>query len=370
LRILYLSPYPPARDGIGTYTAAFAGAMDARGHEVRVVAARPDPDSPPEVIAALPLHNRDRAALVARVRLWAPDVVHVQFAVAAYAARLPALLRLVAALRAAGLPVVMTMHEVTRDTESLRAPGRALYRRAAALADHVVVHTGNALDELRGPVGATAAAAAVIPHPRTELPPAVRSAAQLRATHGLGGDRVLLAFGFIDVDKGLDDLVRAFALLPDRAGVRLAVAGAVRARHGVFRVFELRDRLHLRRVRALVAKLGVEGSVTFAGYVPGGDVRGWFELAAAAVLPYRRIEQSGVANLAASAGTPVLASTAGELGALRTFPPRDPVALAGVLHSFLRAPAPQPDPEATGSDLPAIVDRTLDLYAIKEPAHA
>jgi glycosyltransferase involved in cell wall biosynthesis len=370
MRILYISPYPPARDGIGTYTAAFAGAMDERGHDVRVVAARPDPDSPPEVVAALPLRHRDRATLVARVRLWAPDVVHVQFAVAAYAARLPALLRLVRALRAAGLPVVMTMHEVTRDTESLRGPGRMLYRRAAALADRVVVHTASALDELRGPVGAKQPAADVIAHPRTELPPAERSAAELRAAHGLGGDRVLLAFGFIDVDKGLDDLVRAFALLRERQGVRLAVAGAVRSRHGVFRVFELRDRLHLRRVRALVAELGLERSVTFAGYVPSGDMRGWFDLAAAAVLPYRRIEQSGVANLAASAGTPVLASTAGELGALHTFPPRDPIALARTLHGFLRAPAPQPDPAASGSDLPAIVDRTLDLYASREPAHA
>src|SRR5437763_7091735 len=141
------------------------------------------------------------------------------------------------------------------------------------------------------------------------------------------------SFGFIHVDKGLDDLVVALSRLP--RDVRLAVAGQVRRRSGPFKPFEWRDRLHLRRVRRLIRRHGLGDRVAFAGYVPEGDVRAWFELAEAAVLPYRRIEQSGVANLAAAAGTPVLASEVGgitEVGDPRwRFPARDPERLAAVL---------------------------------------
>jgi glycosyltransferase involved in cell wall biosynthesis len=103
----------------------------------------------------------------------------------------------------------------------------------------------------------------------------------------------------------------------------------------------------------------------FAGYVPEGEVRAWFELAEAAVLPYRRIEQSGVANLAAAAGTPVLASEVGgitEIGSPRwRFPARDPERLAAVLTDFLAA-GERRDGHAHGQDLDAFVAATLAIY--------
>ena len=186
-----------------------------------------------------------------------------------------------------------------------------------------------------------------IPHPRARLPSPVLPKEELLHRYALGDHRILLAFGFIHVDKGLPDLVRGLHLLVERdrattADLRLVVAGAVRTRRGMFRLFELRDRLHLAAVKRLVRHLGLTGRVVFTGYVPSGDVANWFAVSSAVVLPYRRIEMSGVASLAGAAGVPILASDVGGLGEesgslAGTFPPCDPQQLADALEAHLRA---------------------------------
>jgi glycosyltransferase involved in cell wall biosynthesis len=379
MRILFITPYPPAVDGIGDYSVALAGELRAQGHEIRVIAARPAAgDTPAEVIGALPRSRSELRATVAAVADWGPDVVHLQFAVASFGTRTPAVIRFMRALASLPARKVATLHEVTRDTASLRGAGRAVYRRVSELADVSVVHTRAAWNALLGPVGVDPARIELIPHPRRDLPAPAARAAELRARYGLADARVLLAFGFIHVDKGLDDLVRALAILRDEpalADVRLVVAGQVRARSTAFKVFELRDRLHLRRVRRLIRRGGLGERVVFTGYVPPGELRPWFELCEAAVLPYVRIEQSGVASLAAGAGAPVLASEVGGLGRefsgeRWTYPARDPEALANVLRDFLAAPAGD-RPALPGGDaapnLAAVAATTASVYGAPDP---
>ena len=366
MRIAYVTPYPPQRDGIGDYTAALAEATRAAGHEVVVVAPRAAPGAPPEVMGDL----GGGAAIAERLRAVDPDVVHVQFAVAAFGTRIPALLRLLRALRPLRGRVVVTAHEATRDTARLHAPGRALYRRLCLLADLVLVHTASARDELTVRIGARPESVLVVPHHRRPPPLATTDAATLRARHGIGDARVLLAFGFVHVDKGLDDLVKALGRL-ERGAAHLVVAGDVRRRTGAFRAFELADRRHLASVRRSVDRLGLAPFVHITGYVPEGEVAPWFDAADAALLPYRRIEQSSVGSLAAALGVPVLTSTAGSLtddyGDPRwSFPPGDPARLARVLEAFLAAPradAPRTAPRAAaGADIAAVAAATLDAY--------
>jgi glycosyltransferase involved in cell wall biosynthesis len=357
MRVVFVSPFPPARDGIGTYAQALMAALEARGHEARVVV--------PDRLATL----RDE------VLQWSPDVVHVQFAVAAFGTRTRALLSGLRLIRAAaGVPVVVTMHEVTRDTAALRGPGRALYRALAARCDRVIVHTASAFTALTGTVGVPAAKVTVIPHPEAVPPRAVSAPDDLRAHFGLGDAELLLAFGFVHVDKGLGDLIRALRRIR-RAGaqldnVRLVIAGTVRPRRGPFRVFEWRDRLHLARVLRVARRGGLGDIIVRTGYVREADVAGWFGAASAVVLPYRRTEQSGVASLANAFGVPVLASTAGGLGeryaaSAWTFPPRAPRELADVLARFL---ATARDERANGTspaaaDMATVIAATLASYA-------
>jgi glycosyltransferase involved in cell wall biosynthesis len=110
------------------------------------------------------------------------------------------------------------------------------------------------------------------------------------------------------------------------------------------------------------------GRVHFTGYVPGAEVRSWFEIADAVVLPYRRIDQSMVSSVAAATRTPVLLSRVGGLaeGAPDrwTFPPRDPRAMARVITDFLAAHAAgeTPDTGAPSPTLEAFTESTLDVY--------
>jgi glycosyltransferase involved in cell wall biosynthesis len=217
----------------------------------------------------------------------------------------------------------------------------------------------------------------VIPHPEARPPRVVSTAADLRERFGLGEAEILLAFGFVHVDKGLDDLVRALRIVRGPAGpsldrVRLVIAGTVRPRQSVFRLFELRDRLHLARVLRMARRGGLADTIVRTGYVPEADVAGWFQAATAVVLPYRRIEQSGVASLANAFGAPVLASTAGGLGEQYDgspwrFAPCSPGELATVLARFLAAPPDERAPaggRTTAADMESVVRATLGVYDV------
>jgi glycosyltransferase involved in cell wall biosynthesis len=376
VKVLYLSPYPPTRDGIGNYTWALANAVKDSGAEIAIVVPRAGSDAPVEVIGALALAGHEYAHLRSVIRKFSPDIIHVQFAIAAFGTRTVALMRWLAILRRdVKVPIVVTLHEYSRESALLPLVGRVLHRYVASMCDQIIVHTSAAFSGVVGRCRQPINKVAIIPHPRAEPLVATSSTSDLRAKFGLADARVLLSFGFIHVDKGLDDLVRALGIIERTSpavldDVLLVVAGAVRRRRSVFRVFEALDRIHLVHVKALLRRYGLKRRVIMTEYVPAGDVAGWFHLADAAVLPYRRAEQSGVASLAQRFGTPVLASDVGGLAEQLAatswmFPPAAPTQLAETLKRFLAA-HPSERLEASSrrpdSDLASVVARTLDLY--------
>jgi len=378
MRVLFVSPYPPAADGIGDYTSRLAAAVRGQGHEVRVVLPRRGDRDAADVIGFIGGGRSGQAAEVRHgVARFGPDVVHVQFAVAAFGTRTMALVRWLKALkRELAVPVVVTMHEVTRDTALLRAPGRMLYRTIARHCDLIIVHTQTARTAVTKLETGLPAKVVVIPHPAARPPDGSVPQGDLRERFGLRHLPVLLAFGFIHVDKGLQDLVQALGVLRhegDRptGGPRLVIAGMVRRRHGPMRLFEAPDRLHLAMVLWQARRTGVRDQLVFTGYVPDNEVTGWFRAADAVVLPYRRIEESGVAGIAVALGAPVLASRVGGLAeqfgdSPWTFPAGDPDALARVLARFLAAPQEQRETarhHRQTAEMAAVVDSTLDRYA-------
>jgi len=68
MRVVYVSPYPPQRDGIGDYTAALAEATRGHGHDVAVVA--------PEDIWSVPADVAAPFALGGAVDLAAVEALH------------------------------------------------------------------------------------------------------------------------------------------------------------------------------------------------------------------------------------------------------------------------------------------------------
>ena len=369
MRIVLVSPLPPLRDGIADYSARLAAAYRDAGHDVAAITGVPQPDAVGATVLGSVTWSPVRLLGVVRsVRRYRPDVVQVQHGIATYGPRLLPLWVLVLATRLAGARVVITHHEVTRDVERLGLPGRLYYRLVSALAAVVHVHTDAARRALVETLDVAPDRVLVRPHPVYDLPPAAVTGDALRARHELQGTTVLLLFGFVHVEKGLRELVDGLGVLVARdpalaARLRLVVAGDVRPRPASFARFAQADHDYLDAVRERAARDDLADTVVFTGHVPDDEMAAWFATADVAVLPYTNSEQSGVANLAIAAGTPVLASRTGGLGDLfagwlPTFAALDPESIADALTAFL----------ADGIDARVVAEHYAELVEAGSPA--
>lgn len=124
--------------------------------------------------------------------------------------------------------------------------------------------------------------------------------ARTRETYAPDGAPLLLYFGRLEWEKGVQDLVAALpAIRRDHPGTRLIVAGRGR---------------HLEELVAQAKKLRVRRAVHFAGHLPDRELRAALSAVDAVVLP-SRYEPFGIVALeAAAAQAPLIASTAGGLG--------------------------------------------------------
>jgi glycosyltransferase involved in cell wall biosynthesis len=229
------------------------------------------------------------ARLLRRIQRLDPDVVHVQW--------LPRpevdlrWLRRIADAR----PVVLTAHDVL----PRRRRAVPVWPDVLETAERVVVHSHRAVDQLVE-LGLARERIVRIPHPVFEgesLPPP--------------GGRTLLFFGLIREYKGLDTLLQALPEIPD---AELVVAG---------------DPLD-------PVPASSDGRVEWQlRFIPAHEVPGLMARAAAVVLPYRRLDSSGVLATAIGYRRPVVVTDVGSLGEIvREFgagevvPVDDPKALA------------------------------------------
>ena len=314
------------------YDHALSAALARRGHTVHLLASpfvhgpSPDPDGyaredvyMTRTSRLLAGRRRSRAhtllrglayppsALLAtrRIKALDPDVVHVQWL------GIPRFDRLWLRRLAAARATVITAHEVLppRTADQVDA-----WREVFSLVDRVVVHSRSSergLVEL----GVDPAKIVEIAHPVFESANGTPAVAPTGTT--------LLFFGLIRRYKGLDVLIRALpevvATVPE---ARLVVAG---------------DPLEpVEPLRELAAGLGVADRIEWRlGYVPGDRIPALMAAATVVVLPYRRIEASGVLADAVGNGRPAVVSDVGAIGeVVRRFdageavPPEDPAALA------------------------------------------
>lgn len=241
-----------------------------------------------------------------------PDVVHVQWL------GIPRYDRRWLRELADPYPTVFTAHEVLPPRT---AHQEGFWREAFAAVDRVVVHSRGSGERLVG-LGVDPAKIVEIPHPAFDSSNGTPAAAPTGTT--------LLFFGLIREYKGLDVLIKALpAVVAAVPEARLLVAG-----DAMEPVEPLRD---------LAASLGVADRIEWRlGYVPGDRIAALMAEATVVVLPYRRIEASGVFADAVGNGRPAVVSDVGAIGeAVRRFgageavPPEDPEALAAACARLL-----------------------------------
>ena len=179
----------------------------------------------------------------------------------------------------------------------------------------------------------------IVPHGWEELRlPA--NEVEPRAALGVGSQRVVMFFGFLDPTKGLRDLLEGFARVhrefPD---THLVFAGAVSPH------LDRAGEDFLRSLEQQVVGLGLTDAVTFTGYIDEGRLEQILSAANVFVLPYTMLaSHGGSASLSrvAGLGKPLVVSRIsrfadeivdGETGLLVT--PGRPEEIAAALHRIL-----------------------------------
>ena len=358
MKTLFVTPYPPKPDGIGQHTSELVealGRIDCMDVEV-LTTRRPVPDVPTarvhRTLTVDPWSVRRAERLIGARR---PDILHYQFAIPAFG--LSALSAFAAGARARRadpeVRIVITMHEVRRELDLLGPVGPHIYRSLVDLADGLIVHSADAHEAVVWECGADPRrvwemSLGAAPPPTGSLAPATVAAVQERfglTGHRPGGRPLVLCFGYLHRDKGIEDLIAAVAALRYRreappGGLDVLIAGRVRPRTGAFRWFERHDHEYERVLRRAVEDNGLEDDVRFVGFVASADVPALFAAARVVVVPYTKVTQSSVLGAATVAGVPVIATDlpglrepVGDGGLL--VPPADPVALATALARIL-----------------------------------
>jgi hypothetical protein len=145
MTIVYISPYPPLQDGLARYAKQFADSLRARGHRVGIVATAGRPDEAAHVGAILGMSPARLYRIYQYLRQERPEIIHVQYTIPGLGlAAVPLWFLLGYARAKLHSKVVVTFHEVRRETALLGPVGAWYLGHIAKRADHVTVHTAEA----------------------------------------------------------------------------------------------------------------------------------------------------------------------------------------------------------------------------------
>lgn len=395
LHVCMVAPFPPFLSGVGDYTRDLVSALSASAR-ITVVShrvARAPEDVTEDGVRILrrwePRRLLEPVRLCRTIRSLRPDVVHIQFGL--YGKEFGGILGepilvLLALLRVAGLPTVVTLHSLwpraeIRKRSMARYPSALLaraaeayvgsvYRWLARLPSRLLVSVSmldvDAARKFEAEYHLAPASVTPIPHGVLAVPEVRR--AEARSALGLPAvGPIFLAFGFIYEDKGTDLAIKALGQISARlGGATLVVAGPLLPDRGAEYLGEL---------EAEAAKLPSSASVVFRPqYVDEAAAARYFAASDAVLIPYRRmVGTSGVLHRAIAAGrasittdvgwhrldgTGTLVVPAGNLSALAEAMARiiDDVGLRTSLEDEARV-------AAMTWQWPAVAQRNLKIYS-------
>jgi glycosyltransferase involved in cell wall biosynthesis len=241
-------------------------------------------------------HPFNMARLLQRLRRWKPDVIHFQWV------PFPLVDRFFLRRLRKVAPLVLTVH----DTEPFHgAPSSRLqyvgFMSALKKFDHYIVHTQYSKKALVRGFGLSEEHISVIPHGVFAYYRELISDAEKTWQHlQYEGKKKVLFLGVLKPYKGVDILLRAFARLPEEV-----------AKDAILQIVGY-PKMPTEPLKALARELGVEGRVFWdLRFVDEAEVAAYFAQADIVVLPYRRIDQSGVLMIALAFGKPIVASRVG-----------------------------------------------------------
>jgi glycosyltransferase involved in cell wall biosynthesis len=303
-RLAFVGNHLPRRCGIATFTSDLSSAVErvSPGVDCMVVAmndpgvAHAYPDRVRFEIAEGEVAGYRRAGQFLNANY--VDVVSLQHEYGIFGGK--AGKHVGTLLRELNMPVVTTLHTV------LTAPSleqRRSIEEVIAFSERLVVMSDHGKQTLSSLHGVPASSIDIIPHGIPYAPPGSKGKVGL----GFGGQRVLLTFGLLSPDKGLEYMIDALPEIVQRyPNTMFVVVGAthphVRERHGEAYRLMLTSRAR---------RLGVDGNVSFHDrFVTDAEIADFLAAADIYVTPYLNPEQStsGTLARAVAAGKAVIST--------------------------------------------------------------
>jgi len=305
-RIAFIGNYLPRQCGIATFTTDLCTAVAAEYGGARLFAIPVnDPDSSydyPEGVR-LELSQEDQTSYVRAAEFLnfnGNDLVCMQHEYGIFGGVAGS--HILTLLRKLKMPLVTTLHTVLREPDSDQ---RAVLDEIAHLSDRLIVMSEHAACLLRDVYGVPAGKIDLIPHGVPDLP--FTDPNYYKDLFGTPGKPVLLTFGLLSPNKGIENVIRALPrILEEHGDVVYIVSGAthphIRRREGE----TYRDSL-----QALANELGVSSHVIFINrFVSSEELVEHVGAADIYITPYRQEAQvvSGTLAIALGAGKAIIST--------------------------------------------------------------
>jgi glycosyltransferase involved in cell wall biosynthesis len=305
-RIALIGNSPPRLCGIATFTRDVFQALHASFPDLNIdLYAMDDPGSDhqygPEVCCSIPQEDVGEYRRAAqRINDSNADVVLVQHEYGIFGG--PAGAHLLRLLDRVDAPVVVTLHTVL---EHPNADQRTVLEALARRASRLVVMAEKGREILARVHGISWSKIAVVPHGVPDRP--LIDPAVMKAQFGFSGRKVLLTFGLLSPNKGIETMIRAMpAIAAAHPEALYVVLGAthphLKAREG---------ESYRESLLALAEDLGVGGSVRFVdGFLAQEQLLDYLQAADMYVTPYLNETQitSGTLSYAVALGKPVVST--------------------------------------------------------------
>lgn len=349
--VALLGNHLPRHCGIATFTHDLTDALDAEFPELSsFVLAMNDRgkqyDYPPRVrfeIAESELADYHRAADFLNVN--DVDVLSVQHEYGIFGGKAGA--HVLSMLRELRMPIVTTLHTILKKPN---ADQRVVMNELCALSERVVVMSSQGAALLQEVHGVSPKKIDLIPHGIPSLPGAEQSKRKL----GLEGRPVVLTFGLLSRDKGIEHVIDALPAIAKRfPDVVYVVLGATHPH-----VRESEGETYRLMLAARGHRLGVDDNLVFHDrFVSQAELVQFLAAADIYVTPYLNMDQitSGTLAFAVGSGKSTISTPyryARELladGRGILVPPRDASAIAAVVVALLESPTKKADLEERAS---------------------
>ncbi|MGB8029180.1 MAG: glycosyltransferase family 4 protein [Terracidiphilus sp.] len=352
-RIAFIGNYLPRECGIATFTTDLCNALAAEFGEGRLFAIPVnDPDSSydyPERVR-LELTQEDIASYERAadfLNFNSNDLVCLQHEYGIYGGA--AGRYILALLRKLKMPLVTTLHTVLREPD---ANQRIVLEEIAQLSDRLVVMSELAAQLLREVYAVPSGKIDVIPHGVPDMP--FMDPNYFKDKFGTEGKSVLLTFGLLSPNKGIENVIRALpAILARHPNVVYIVSGVthphIRKRDG---------ERYREELQALAAELGVTSNLILNNrFVSNEELVEHVGAADIYITPYRQEAQvvSGTLAIALGAGKAIVSTPywhARELLADKR----------GVIVPF-------DDPNAIAESVVALLENDAERHAMRKRAY-